>query len=411
MTETNEDPATLRVKAEHRQLMARQEAELDAQRLHGLPFAARMYFDPVLFDRMNLMAERMATSKGMPRHIQGDTIMALYCIERGWSWGMSPLAVAMGTFKIGDAIGHYGRTIIAAINNSGRLNEALKFEHFAEGNGSWDKVTANFREMESKKKQDEHGNPAKYLVPNYTRADEQGLGVTITGHIRGEPTPRELKFYLKQAWPRNSTLWATDPARQICYTAARAFANLYMPEIVAGARMEDDFEPPMRDITPTSAAALDADPMDRVVAEAQGNGHASTSAAEAHQAQPKLDRTPMPDDDASPAGEPVAQEQQPRRRGRPPKAREPEPELEPEPVRYHPETGEIEPEAGDGSTDADDDYQTWLSDMRKDIDVRPIEFLVSAKNLFIRQAEQFDDGTREKAIAAIEAAVAGRRSR
>ena len=274
-------------KARHKQEMTRLEHAHDEIALAGLPFSARMYFDPALYDRMMLMADKMSASRGMPKHIQGDPIMALYCIERGWSWRMSPLAVAMGTFKIGEAIGHFGRIIISAINNSGRLEGSLQFDHFEELSAqhqqqlaslqdkvamadddkersaaqdlinrieaerpSWDRITANFREMSSTKKQDEHGNPVKYLVPGYTRADEIGLGVAVRGQIKGEDKPRILKFYLKQAWPRNSTLWATDPKTQICYTAARRFGSLYVPDVIAGTRTEDDFEQPMVDITP-----------------------------------------------------------------------------------------------------------------------------------------------------------------
>jgi len=269
-------------------------AQVEMQALAGLPFAVRMYFDQRLYQQMMTMAETIAKSPSMPAHVRGDPVMALYCIERGWSWRMSPLEVARGTFKIRDSIGHYGRVIIAAINSSRKLHQGLQFEHFAElpfelaaelwklensdlvlagddearvenirarireierQRPSWDKVTARFTEEISKNKDGsprrdaETGEPVKYLRAAYTRADEQGLGVIVRGHLIGEDRPRELKFYLKQAWPRNSTLWAYDPARQICYTAGRAFGNLNTPELVLGVRDEDDFEPRMLDVT------------------------------------------------------------------------------------------------------------------------------------------------------------------
>ncbi|KKK50975.1 hypothetical protein LCGC14_3119640, partial [marine sediment metagenome] len=55
-----------------------------------------------------------------------------------------------------------------------------------------------------------------------------------TYQIVGEPEEREWSFDLVQAFPRNSTLWATDPKTQICYTAVRRFANVAAPGILMG---------------------------------------------------------------------------------------------------------------------------------------------------------------------------------
>lgn len=234
---------------------------LDAA-LSGAPMAVRMYLDPILFDRVNRIAEMISSSNSMPEHLRGDLGACMNVIDRAWNWGLSPWSVAQGQFTVrrGATPGYYGRLIIAALNNSGRIEGGLRFEHFADGNASWENVLGKF-EMRQSQKTDANGEPIKYARPTYKDEDERGLGVKVIGKLKGEEQPREMKVYLRQCQPRNSVIWATDPMTQIIYTAARRFGNAYCPDVLLGVRTEDDFGPEergeMRDITPKAPPPVD----------------------------------------------------------------------------------------------------------------------------------------------------------
>jgi hypothetical protein len=69
------------------------------------------------------------------------------------------------------------------------------------------------------------------------------VGKVIKARLRGEKEDREFSMRLTQAFPRNSTLWATDPATQLVYLATRRFANLRMPGVLMGFRDPIDDAP------------------------------------------------------------------------------------------------------------------------------------------------------------------------
>jgi len=90
------------------------------------------------------------------------------------------------------------------------------------------------------------------------RKDAEGLGVIVRAQVIGEKEPREWRFDLIQAFPLNSTLWATDPKTQICYTAVRRFGSVAAPGLFMGVPFDrsDDMEPvhlgpdAAKDVTP-----------------------------------------------------------------------------------------------------------------------------------------------------------------
>jgi hypothetical protein len=210
--------------------------------------ALRIMLDEVLFEKAKAMAHYMAGAKGfIPKHLEGNTHACFAVVVRAITWKMDPYAVAAGTYQTpGGQVGYEGKLIQAVVENSGKLDPAyggLRPEYF----GDWSKVQARFTMKTSAK-----GN--QYPAPGWTPADEEGLGVIVTGKIKGEAEPRELRFLLKQAFPRNSTLWATDPETQLWYTAVRRFANVRMPGLLLG--LPDEGGPEygqMIDVTPQPA--------------------------------------------------------------------------------------------------------------------------------------------------------------
>jgi hypothetical protein len=73
----------------------------------------------------------------------------------------------------------------------------------------------------------------------------------VRGKVKGEMQPREFTMWLRECFPRNSTLWALRPEQQICYTAVRAFANIAAAGLLMGMPFDTDSgEGAMIDVTP-----------------------------------------------------------------------------------------------------------------------------------------------------------------
>jgi hypothetical protein len=97
-----------------------------------------------------------------------------------------------------------------------------------------------------------------FAVPAWNPEHEAGLGVMVRAQVKGEAKPRELPVLLIQAFPRNSTLWATDPMTQLGYLAVRRFANSAAPGIFLGLpfdREDEDAAMMARDVNPRPARA------------------------------------------------------------------------------------------------------------------------------------------------------------
>ena len=105
-----------------------------------------------------------------------------------------------------------------------------------------------------------NANGKSYQSPNWTPADEKGLGVRIFNTLAGETEPRPLELLLSQAQVRNSTLWASDPKQQLAYLGVKRWARLYCPEAILGVYSADELEPEFseRDITPQPEKRADS---------------------------------------------------------------------------------------------------------------------------------------------------------
>lgn len=204
--------------------------------------ALAIWFDGDTFNRAVRVAGALAKAKGIvPDHLIGNPSTCFFVVEQALTWNMSPSFVARNCYSTpGGKIGYHGTLCQAVIEASGRLIGGVKFRFV----GDWNKVQGKFRMAKSPKGRD-------YPVPTYNDKDEEGLAVFVSAQVRGESERRELEITMRECFPRNSTLWATSPKRQICYTAVRAFANLAVPGIFAGVTFDhesDDID--MLDVTP-----------------------------------------------------------------------------------------------------------------------------------------------------------------
>ena len=226
--------------------------------------AMHIMLNDQLFERAKLLAKYMSNAEGFtPRHLIGKSEACFAVVTRSLTWKLDPFAVAGCTYQTpGGAIGYEGKLCQAILENSGKIEGNVKYHHY----GDWSKVQGKFKKVKSDKGK-------LYPVPDWKEADEEGLGVTVSAKIIGEPEERTWDFDLVQAFPRNSTLWATDPKTQICYTAVRRFANVAAPGLFMGVPFDRDdvsFMGPehAKDVTPrparadfanTEGAHLDAD--------------------------------------------------------------------------------------------------------------------------------------------------------
>lgn len=204
-------------------------------------------------DAMNNMyrlAETMAGGKAtVPQHLQGNVADCMAIVMQSALWRMNPFAVAQKTHVVSGTLGYEAQLVNAVVKHSGSVQGEFHYEFF----GDWSKVIGNFIT-----KTNQNGKP--YQAPNWTPADEKGLGVKVFNTLAGETEPRPLELLLSQAQVRNSTLWASDPKQQLAYLAVKRWARLYCPEAILGVYSADELESerPERDITPQPEKRADS---------------------------------------------------------------------------------------------------------------------------------------------------------
>lgn len=284
---TEPSPDELRIRAEHKQELARIEAEhdlqlaqLDAQAFGRAPFSLRMLFDDRLAAKVEKVAERMAKAVGFtPSHLIGKTEACMVVVTRAVTWNLDPYQVAMTTYQTPDGkIGYEGALVRAILEASGELKGAIRQEWY----GDWGRLPRPSFRMVEKRRHD--GKTYKVPEPawEYWGAIEHGLGVRVSAILASTGEEMSLEFDLVDAYPRNATTWPTRPKLQILNPAIRAFAKMVRPSLLMGVHFADDqTEEPNepRDVTPSRASIAYDDPMDRVVAEARGNGGEPQAAA------------------------------------------------------------------------------------------------------------------------------------
>lgn len=210
-----------------------------------MPVSLQIFFNPLLFERCKEVARYLSKAEGFaPRHLINKPEACFAIVSRSLTWKLDPYAVAQATYQTPNGqIGYYGSLCQAIIENSGRLVGGVNFRHF----GDWNKIQRHFKFARSEKGRD-------YAVPAWDEEDEEGVGVIVSAQIKDEIEPRELEFFLTQAWPRNSTLWATDPMTQIKYTAVRRFATSVAPTQFMGVPFDredvDNWTESLKDVTP-----------------------------------------------------------------------------------------------------------------------------------------------------------------
>jgi hypothetical protein len=208
----------------------------------GMAPGLAIMFNDRLYQRCRDMAHDMSKAEGFtPPHLLGKPYACFAVLTRAITWKLDPLAVAQSTYQTpGGRIGYEGKLVQAILENSGKFEGPIRFEHF----GDWEKIRGKWKKAVSAK-----GNPIP--VAAWEEKDEDGLGVVVRGKVKGESEERAFTMYLRECYPRNSTLWPLRPEQQICYTAVRAFGNIAAAGVLMGVPFNTDLGgEEMVDITP-----------------------------------------------------------------------------------------------------------------------------------------------------------------
>lgn len=208
----------------------------------GMAPGLAIMFNDKLYQRCRDIAMDMSKADGFtPPHLIGKPYACFAVLTRSITWKLDPLAVAQSTYQTpGGKIGYEGKLVQAILENSGKFEGPIRFEHI----GDWSKIRGKWKKGKS---------PKGYDIPQqaWEDKDEDGLGVRVYGKVKGEVDPREFTMWLKECFPRNSTLWPLRPEQQICYTAVRAFGNIAAAGLLMGVPFSTDFEEQsMVDVTP-----------------------------------------------------------------------------------------------------------------------------------------------------------------
>ena len=149
------------------------------------------------------LADMMSRGKvGIPEHLRNNPGDCLLIVEQAMRWGMSPFAVAACTSVINGKLNFEGKIVAAALNGSGIMAARLEYEYSGAG---------------------------------------QDLAVTVRGTIKGEPKPREIKLWLREAKTTNG-MWVKQPEQQLCYAGTRVWARRHAPEVMLGVYSPEEFD-------------------------------------------------------------------------------------------------------------------------------------------------------------------------
>lgn len=153
-------------------------------------------FAPTSFEGLMQVADMMSRSgPAVPKHLRNSPGMCLSVAMVAYQNGFNPWLLAADSYVVNDILAYGAKALIAMINNSAQMEGRLHYDL----TGAW---------------------------PN--------RACTVTGRLRGDDRPKEFTVQAATITTRNSPLWKQQPDQQLIYFSARAWARLYMPEVLLG---------------------------------------------------------------------------------------------------------------------------------------------------------------------------------
>jgi len=148
------------------------------------------------------VAQLMAKSNFLPKHLHGNPGNCLALIMLSRDWNLNPIAVGFKTSIVNDKLMFEGQLVNAVIAKSKVVEGRLRFELTGEG---------------------------------------ETTSCTAIGRIRGEADERKITVGMPKT--RNSPLWKGnqgDIEQQITYLASRVWCRRHAPEILLGVYTPED---------------------------------------------------------------------------------------------------------------------------------------------------------------------------
>lgn len=159
-------------------------------------------FAPTSFEGLMQVADMMSRSgPAVPKHLRNSPGMCLSVAMVAYQNGFNPWLLAADSYVVNDILAYGAKALIAMINNSAQMEGRLHYDL----TGAW---------------------------PN--------RACTVTGRLRGDDRPKEFTVQAASITTRNSPLWKQQPDQQLIYFSARAWARLYMPEVLLGLMDTDE---------------------------------------------------------------------------------------------------------------------------------------------------------------------------
>ena len=193
-------------------------------------------------ERIERFANVMASGRStIPKELQNNLGDCLAIALQAAAWQMNPFAVAQKSHVIKGKLGYEAQLVNAVITRHAPIEGRLTFT-YSEG---WEKILGRFRITK--------GQNGDYAVADWSQADEKGLWCEVSATMKGENEPRVTRVQMVQAYPRQSTQWATDPKQQLTYVTIKRWARLHCPDIILGIYTPDELqnrEMPEKDVTP-----------------------------------------------------------------------------------------------------------------------------------------------------------------
>lgn len=182
-----------------------------------LPSMGEMLFDDAKFERMNQVANLMASGKcAVPKHLQNNPGDCFAIIVQAAQWRMNPFVVAQKTHIVNGALGYEAQLINAVITSMNVTSDRFHYDYI----GDWD----------------------AYRKSGFSKTKEVGCGVNVGATLKGETEIRwmPLPLYMESVRTRNSPLWATNPQQQLGYLAVKYWVRLYAPDAILGVYSDDE---------------------------------------------------------------------------------------------------------------------------------------------------------------------------
>lgn len=162
----------------------------------------RAVFLPSTFAEALEMSKMLASGIGVRPWCRGNVSACMMIVQQAVRWGMDPYAVANKAYFVNDQVAFESQLVNAVVNTSRMIVGRLRIRWEGEG---------------------------------------ERLVCYVSGRLVDDPDePRELEQKFKDVTIRKSPLWAVNTKQQLAYHTTRAWARLYVPEVLLGIYTPDE---------------------------------------------------------------------------------------------------------------------------------------------------------------------------